>query len=300
MANANGTLAGALILQAALPLVFTKYPVLKQISLGLKDLDGKSATARKGQTVTTRIKAIPSVTDFGSAATDTADTDVSVTLDQFKQIKHTFTAAEYNATDRDLVKELADPVAVALGQHMVAALAAKWIAANFTNSTTVASGWTYANTLLVVRKALAGRGVPPGWFGVLNSDVYNALLADSTIIAALNNPANGNAIATGKLPVVAGISLMEYPSLPSTGNMVGFFGSPDSTIMAMRAPTNPEEVLPGAKFPGSIDYITDEDSGLSVLATQYIDSDLNVTTRLCWLYGMAKGNGTSGQILKTA
>lgn len=299
MANVNGTLAGALILQRALQLTPKKYPILKRVSLGLKDLDGSISTARLNQPVITRLKAIPTVTNFPSASTDTADVDVSVTLDQFKQIQHTFTPAEYNATDRNLIDELAEPIAVAIGSHMVGALAARWIAANFTNSTIKASAWDYS-TIRAIRKALSNRGVPKNWFGVVNADVYDALLGDTTIVAAMNNPANGNAIANGELPSVSGIELMEYPDLPTTGNMVGFFGSADSTVLAMRAPRDPSELLPGASFPGVLDYVTDEESGLSIMVNQWIGTDLSVNSRLCWIYGTAKGNGNNGQILKTS
>lgn len=301
MANANGTLAGALVIQRALSLVFTKYPVLRKISLSTKDLDTGSPESKYNQTAYTRTKAVPAVAAFGSAATDTGDVDVPITVDQFKQIYHAFGPDEYNATDRKLVDEAATPMAIALGKHMVSAIAAKWLAANFTNATTVASGWTYLNTLLPVRNALSGRGVPGNWFGVVNSSVYGALLGDSTIIAAMNNPVNANAIATGILPGVAGIDLMEYPDLPNTGNMVGFFGSPDSVVVAMRAPANPEEALPGASFPGVLDYVTDPDSGLTVMVNQWIDpATLKANTRLVWMYGVAKGNANNGQILKTA
>lgn len=301
MANANGTLAGAVVIQRALQLVFTKYPLLKQIALSTKDLQTGSSELLLNQTAYTRTKGIPTVGTFGAAATDTGDTDVAIVVDQFKQIMHTFTPSEYNATERNLIDEAAAPMAVALGGHMIGAIAAKWIAANFTNSSVVASGWTYANTLIAVRNALSGRGVPQGWFGCLNSTVYGTLLTDTTVVAALNNPANGDAIKTGILPQVAGISLMEYPALPNTGNMVGFFGNVDSVIVAMRAPKNPEELLPGAKFPGVLDYVTDADTGLTVMVNQWIDpSTLNANTRIGWMYGVAKGNGNNGHILKTA
>lgn len=300
MANALGTLAGALILQEALSLVFTKRPLLRQISYGFMDPNGQT-TAKFNQTVNTRIKTVATVNNFGTGATDRADTDVPVTLSAFKEIHHAFTPQETSATDRDLVVESAEPIAVALANHMVDAIAALWIAANFTNSSTVASGWTYTNTLLVLRKALNGRGVPDmGRFFVFNADVGAALLADSLIVAALNNPANGEAIRTGKLPEVAGMGLDEYPSLPTTGNMVGFAGTPDSTVYASRAPVNPEELLPNAQFPGVIGYVTEPKTGLTVMVNQWIGTDLKVNNRIVWMYGVAKGQVTNGQILKTA
>ena len=288
--NTNGTLVGALVLQEALALVTTVRPVLKNISLGLRDLDGRVSTAKKGQAIYTRVHGLPTVNDFGTGASNKVSTEYSVTMDLFKEVHHEFTPAEYMATDRELVKEAALPMATAIANFIIDSVAAKWIAANFSNSTTVASGWSYSNTLVALRTALTSRGVNSDRFAVFNSTVYGALLGDTTVVSALNNPANGNAIATGKLP-----------ALPTTGNMVGFAGSKDSTIFAMRAPMDPREALPGADFPGIIDYIQDPISGMQVMVNQWIDpATLKANTRLVFLGGVAVGPGTNGQILKTA
>ena len=302
MANALGTLSGTLILQRALELVFTKRPILKMISLGFQDLDG-SVTALFNQTVRTRTLGIPTVNDFGTGATDRADTDVPVTLDQFKEVHHAFTPQEITATDRNLVDESAEPIAIAIANHIVDAIAALWIAGNFANNSIVAAGWSYTNTLLVIRQALMGRGVPDNGkrFFIFSSAVAASFLADSLIVAALNNPSNGDAIRTGNLPQVAGLALDEYPGIPNTGNMVGFAGTPDSTVYAARAPKNPEELAPGLKFPGVLGYITEPKTKFTVMVNQWIDPvTLKVNNRLCWMYGKAKGNANNGQILKTA
>lgn len=297
MANALGTLASALIIQRALALTFTKRPMLRYISLDL----GQDSV-KWNQQVISRIKSVPAVADFGTGAADVTLTDVSVTINQFKEIHHAFTPQEYTATDRRLVDEIAEPMAVAFANHIVDAVAALWIAANFTNSSTVASGWSYTNTLLVLRKALIGRGIPDGYrFVACNADVYGAFLADTTIVAALNNPSNGDAIRRGMLPQVAGFGLDEYPALPTTGNMVAFAGSSDSTVYAARVPKDPREVLPGASFPGNLSVVTDPTTGLSVMVNEWIDpATLKANCRLVWMYGVAKGNANNGQILKTA
>lgn len=302
MANSLGTLNSAIIIQRALELVFTKRPLLKNISLGFKNLDGSVSGAKLGQEVLARIKTIPTVGDFGDGPTAATTTDVPVTLDQEKEIHHEFTREEYNGTDRQLVDEAAEPMAVALANHMVDAIAALWVDANFSNNTTVASAWTYTNTLVVLRKALQSRGAPEdGRFFVANSDVYAALLTDPVVVAALNNPANGNAIQTGKLPMVAGLAIDEYPSLPSADNLIGFAGTPDSTVYAARAHKDPREILPNAPFPGNFGIVTEPKTGLSIAVTEWIDAaTLNANVRLSWIYGVAKGNANNGQILNSA
>lgn len=296
MANVLGTLASSLILQRALELVFTERPVLNAITLDLAP-----DAVKFNQTVITRTKSVAAVNNFGTGASDRADTDVPVTINQFKEIHHAFTIQELSSTDRNLVEESARPIAVGLANHMVDALAANWIAANFTNSTTVAAAWDYENTLIAIRKALAGRGVPAPWFFVANSDVYNSLLTDTTVISALNNPSNGDAIRTGRLPMVSGMQIMEYPGLATTGNMVGFAAHMDSTVMASRPPADPRDVLPSAAVQGNIGYITEPRTGLTVMVNEWVDmTTLTANVRMVWMYGTAKGNGNNGQILKTA
>lgn len=300
MANTLGTLAGTLVLQRALQLVFTVRPLLRNVCLGFRDLDTGSTEAKFNQVVTTRTLAIPTVQNFGAAASDTADVNVQVTLDQFKQVMYSFTPQEYSATDRDLVDEHAEPLAVALANHMVDAIAANWTAANFPTNTVKASGWDYTH-LTVVRAALVGRGVPMGqrWFYAANATVYQSLLTDTLVVTALNNPNNGGAIMTGKLPVVSSFGIDEYPAILSTGNQVAFAGSPDSVVYASRVPKNPEEVLPGAKFPGVLGIVEDPVTGLAVMVNQWIGTDLTANNRLVWMYGTAKGNGNNGQRITT-
>jgi len=296
MANAFGTLASSLIIQRALELVFTERPVLREITT-----DFSADPVKYGQSLITRTKSVATVNDFGTGATDVADTDVSVTLNNLKEIHHTFSLEELNSTDRNLVEESARPMAVGLANHMVDAIAALWTDTNFTETpVTVGSGWAYDDTIIALRKELAGRGVPSPWFFVANSDVYNSLLTDSTVVSALNNPSNGDAIRTGRLPQVSGMGITEYPDMPTTGNLVGFAGHKDSVVMNSRPPMDPHEVL-GATPQGRIGYMTEPTTGLSVMVNEWVDmSTLAANVRLVWMYGVAVGNGNNGQLLTSA
>jgi hypothetical protein len=294
MPNVLGTLApSAIIVQEALDLVFTERPMLNEISLDLSS----GVIVKQGQQVISRIFGIPTVGDFGDAAGERADVDVPVTIDKFKQVKHTFTPAEYNQTDRALVRESARPIAVAIGNHLVDAIAALWLEANFSNETVLANGWDYEH-LVTVRQAMVTRGLPEGAprFYCGNADVYGSLLKDPVIVSNLNNAANGGAISTGKLPRVAGFGLSEYPALPTTNHMVGFAGTKDSCVLAARIPTDPRTLLPGVPFSGTFTPITNPRTGFTVILNEYIDADtLNVTTRVIFCYGAAKGNAANGQ-----
>jgi len=311
--NVLGTLATATIVQEALALVFAKRPILNSVSLGFTDRNG-SPIAQFGQQVITRTFGIPSVVDFGSAASARADVDVPVTLNQFKQLRYEFTPQQYSGTNRDLIAESAEPMAVALANFMVDAIGALWTIGNFpartgadavangatSTKTAVASGWDYSH-LVDVRSTINKAGVPQfRRFYVGNSDVYGSLLNDPRIVAALYNPQNMDAIKTGKLPNVAGFDIDEYPNLPTTGNLVGFAGTPDSTVYAQRVPRDPREVLKGAPFPGNIGIVSEPRTGLSVMVTEHINVDtLVAVTRLIWMYGVAPGNPNNGQLIVT-
>jgi hypothetical protein len=312
MANNFGTLATATIVQEALALVFTKRPILNNISMGFTDRNG-SPIAAFNQPVITRTLGIPTVTAAGAAASFRNDNDVSVTLNQYKQLRYDFAATEYSATNRDLIREAAEPMAVAMANFMVDQIAALWTVANFpvrtgadavangvqNNRIVVGAGWDYSH-LVKVRADVNKAGVPDyKRFYVGNSDVYASLLNDQRIVAALYNPDNSLAIKTGKLPTVAGFDLAEYPNLPANGtNLVGFAGSPDSTVYASRVPRDPREVIPGLPIPGNIGVVTEPRTGLSVMVVESVNIDtLAVTTKLLWMYGTAVGNANNADLI---
>lgn len=303
MANSLGTLSGALVLQRALTLTFTQRPILSMISKGFREIDGAVDNALLGQSVKTRIKSVQSVQAFGTGAQDVNDTDVNVSLTDHKEVHVAFGPAEYNATNRDLIDEVAQPIAVAIANHIVDSVATLWTSSNFSNSLTPSAN-TYAALMVALRKKMGQAGIPlENRFLVVNSDVYGDLLSDPIIVAALNNPQNANAIGEGKLPAVSGIQIAEYPSLDALGSTkrVGFAGHPESTIYVSRAPKGPGEVAGSLNFPGVIDYIEDPATGFRVQVTQWVDpATLVVNNRLSWLQGFAKGNGVQGILVKSA
>ena len=308
MANSLGTLNSALIIQRALALVFTKRPVLKRFSLDLS-----SDQVLLNQVVTSRIKSIPAVGNFGDAPADVVDTDVNVTINQFKQVQHTFTPQQYTATNRNLIDEIAEPMAVAIGNYLTDDLASLFTAENYPDAgggvpsqKTVA---TVANTayatLVTIRTALMKRGVPEVMdkFALVNSDVYAQLLLDPLCNRAAKVVLDDaqNPIVTGELLGIAGFkAISEYPGLPNTENMTGVFGSPDAAVVAARVPKDPRSLLPGTNAPFNLDIITDPGSGFSVMVQEWIGTDLTANVRACWMHGKAVGNSNNVQRLVTA
>lgn len=295
MPNVLGALTSNLIVQEALDLVFTKRPILKSFSL---DLSANEEVFN--QTVTTRVYNIPAVNNFATGAVDTNYTDVPVTINQFKEVHYAFTPQELSGTNRRLQDEAAEAMAVAIGNHLVDAVAANWTAANFPTNTVVASGWNYTNTLVPLRGVLTGRGVKDsGRFLVTNTAVYNSLLTDTLIVGNQNNSNDGGAIMSGYIPQVTGFgSIQEYPAIPTAGSQVGFAGTPDTAIVCMRLPVTPTEL--GVAYPGQYENLTAE-NGISVAVNRWINPVNNaLNVRLLLMYGTAKGNANNGQRLTTA
>ncbi|HEV2210849.1 MAG TPA: hypothetical protein VG167_18910 [Verrucomicrobiae bacterium] len=316
-ANALGTLAPAqVIVMEALSLVFAKRPILKNISTGFTDKDG-SPYALFNQEVFTRTLGIPPVQAFGAAVNARADTDVGVTLNQYSQVYYQFTPQQYSATNRDLIRESAQPLATAIANYMVDQVATLWTPANYpartgadaiANNATltksiVGAGWDYTH-LQSVRGILNKAGVPLALprFYVGNSDVYASLLNDQRIVAALYNQANGEAIRTGNLPEVGGFRIDEYPNLTAVAgnNLVGVAGTPDSTVYAARVAKDPRE-MPGFEavpVPGLMSVITEPKTGLSVNMDLWVDMlTRNANIRLSWMWGVATGNVNNLQLV---
>lgn len=315
MANALGTIASALVIQRSLEMVFVRYPMLKSLSLDLSD-----AQVDYNQAIKSRYQTIATVNNFGTGATDRADTDVSVTINNFKEVHHAFTPEEYSGTKRNLVDESALPIAEAIGRHILSAVAGStspvtagiWTNGNFTDAELVIGGAnaatgtiTYAG-IVSARKALNDAGCPnTGRFMALNGTLYASALTDSTIIEIQKNAQASNVITDGVLTNVAGFTIYEWPLLPLTGASVastkgGFCGVPQSTVFAGRVPKDPSSVIPGASFPGNIGVVTDPGSGLSVMVNEWVEpSTLKANIRLLLMYGVAVGHVNCGRVIRS-
>jgi hypothetical protein len=314
--NSLGTLAATqVIVQEALALVFAKRPILKNISTGFTDKDG-SPYALFNQQVYTRTFSVPTVGAFGAAVNPKNDTDVPVTLGNYSQVYYQFGPTEYSATNRDLIREAAEPLAVAIANYMVDQVATLWTPANFpartgadavangatVTKTVVGAGWDYSH-LTQVRAILNKAGVPfkmPRFYAG-NSDVYASMLNDQRIVAALYNQANGNAIERGELPEVGGFRIDEYPNMPANGtNLVAVAGAPDSTVYAARVAKDPREMkgFENVPVPGLMSIVTEPKTGLSVNMDLWIDmATRNANIRLSWMWGVAKGNVNNLQLI---
>lgn len=287
-ANSLGTLVGNIISQRTLELVVSRRPMLNGIVT-----DFSAEVAKLNQTVYTRAVGLPTVQNFGAAASDSADTDYPVTLDKHKQVAFTFTAAEYLATGRNLVAEHSEALALALGNYYVDTVAAL-ITDAFTSEVVAAAAGKSFDDIVASTKALNAAGSPDtNRFGWVNSDYAAALRNDELMIANFDkNNESGYAHWTN----VQGFKdIFEYPALPGNAvNLIAFFAHRSALLLVARVAMDPA-TLTGAGYPGLIETVTDPVSGLSVISNQYIAQDtLAVTSRLISLFGCARGLVTSG------
>lgn len=308
MANSLGTLSTGTILSRALELAFAKRPLLNQITTNFSTEVAGGASgvdAQLNDVVKARVFTKSTVTDFTAAATDVTATDVSVTLSNFKKVHHKFTATEINAAQtgvRRLIDEVALPMAVGLGDHLVDAVAALITAGNYTNATTDASPGF--DTLVAIRQALnaAARGTPDDGtrFGIVNSATYAALLVDPLCNRQYKN-VGADPTRSGELDQLAGFATIdEFANLPTTGNLTGFFGHKSSLVFASRIPKDPRVILPNVTFPGTMEVIRIE-NGFSVLGVEFINpADLSAEVYLAFIYGVARGVANYGQRLISA
>lgn len=299
-ANTLGTLTSDLIVLRALDLLKLNFPILSRITT-----DFSAEQVKYGTPVKTRIITVPSVgtynttTGYGIAATTT--TDVSVTINAHKHVTISYQANELGGTGRDLFGEQVEAMHYALGKDLVDALLALFVIGTYTNATTVATNSITRETLPVaLASAFNVRGVPQmNRTLLLNAAAFAKLSVDTSIVqlATYQKP---ELITNYTLPVVSGFQPIETINLPATGNMTGFALTPDAALVVTRLPSDYTKALPGASH-GSVSTVTNPDTGMSVLKTDFVDHTLgSAVSRIAWMYGVAAGQVASGQIIKSS
>jgi phage I-like protein len=299
-ANSLDTLSGELVTQRALSLLKLSFPILSKVST-----DFSAGHAAFNQTVNTRIRSVPSVTNYntstGYATSDAETTDVPVTIDNHKAVQISYNANELASTERDLFGEQAEGCQYALGKAMVDELYALITAGNYTNATTKALSTFSRAEVTAMAKALFDRGVPAmGRFLLLNSAYFEKLQSDASIVslAAYQRP---EVITQYTLPPIAGFDVLQAVNLPTTANLTGFAGAPDALAIATRLPNDYSAALPGATGGGVVSTVRNPDTGISVMLVQHVNHTLGAAYwRIALMFGVAKGQVASGQRLISA
>lgn len=301
-ANSLGTLTGVLTVQRALDYLKLAFPLLSRIST-----DYSAEGAKFNQQVMTRLRGNLTLQSFNPATgyvdQDAATTDVPVTIDQHRYVQIAFGVNELASTMRGLFDEQEEPMHYTLGKGLVDYVYALITAGNFANATTQALVGFARATVVDIASAVRGRGVVgPNMSLLLNSAYFGALSKDSVLInLATQQAAQSSLITAGTLPDISGLRPIEAINLPTTGNLTGFALRPDALALATRVPNDYTTALPGVPSTGRVQVVTNPDTGISVLLTQYVDHNFGAARgRVALMFGAARGQAASGQRLISA
>jgi len=287
MANTLGSVSnGKVIAQRALELLVENY---NWISSGVSDFS--DATARKGDSITTHIVTIQSASDYSTTAgyvpADVTQTDVTVTLNQFKHTTYAVNDDERTSSNINLINRFAEQAAHALGKAMVDSVL-NLVTTAYASTLTVAADATTFRSIVSAGLALDNNKVPVGGrFAVLSPGNYASLLNDANIVA--NAQRSGDVVASGQIGTVAGITVYGYNGLVS-GISKGFVAQREAMVVASRLPALPD----GVTLPGSIDVVTEPKSGLSLQVAGHYNFRLGSHERSYRiLYGVGRGQTSS-------
>lgn len=213
------TLTPALLLQQTIRQVFVRHP-----AMGFFAGDFTTERVKKGQTVTGKIRIRPTVAQYDAdqggyknGAQDTRDllVDVPFVMDQHAHI--TLKLSHLDALTDSMMKmdEHIQDSASVLGAAMVRYALGKVHSRSFSNDTIYTAANSNKDALNAVRKAMNLRGVGEPRFGIVNSDVAEALEGDARITNRYDNNSKETDIrSTMRLRGVAGFQeIVEDPAL---------------------------------------------------------------------------------------
>ena len=295
-ANSLGTLAPELSVQRSLSLLKHRYPFLFSITT-----DFSEENAAYGQTIKTRLRGALTANEFvagtGYGGNDASTPDVSITINKNYGVPVKFNVNELAATNRDLFGEQAEAQHNALATTVVDALLALITAGNFSKvSASKLSLFTRTVVTGLAKEQNKDKVTTLGRFLLLNPDFFEKLGQDSTImqLAAFRNP---EFITEYRLPPVGGYQPFEAATLPSTGSLAGFAGTPETLALATRVPNDYSKAVPGASN-GIVSVVKNIDTGISVQLVQYVDHSLaEAGARTSLMFGVAVGNAATGRRL---
>lgn len=280
-----------------------------------------SDTAKFNDTVTARIALVPTVRDYDATtgykanAAESKDLaeDVPVTLDRHKHVPTKVDYIDEISSKLDLYQLCVKERAFALGKEIVDFIASLFVAANFSESSVYTTANSDLDALINIAGDMNAVGADPfGRIGLVNSAVAASLQADSRIASGdfygeLGRTNGGYAVFRG----VSGFeAIYEWPSLPTTGNMSGFFCTRSAVALAARVPSKIADPSANMERIAQTGVVQDGDTGLAFGTVEWCESgtfDDYLTLALLYgakagMQGGSAGDKTdyAGHILKTA
>jgi hypothetical protein len=292
------TLTVSEILNDVLAAFKKSVPMLNYFSY---DMNGNK-TAKYGQTVIAHIPSLPTAYDYVVATGYEANaqnardllTDVPIVINQWKHVPFKLMHDDVNEDRSQNYLKAIDNAGYVLGKAVVDFALSKVLAANFTNSTTASTGNTSRDTLSAVRKGMNSKGAASPRFGLVSSDFFNALDADTRIASRDYHGQMVGANPVGSLKAVAGFAeIMEYPDLPTNAEYLsGFFFDSRAVAIATRLPEDSTTLANSLGIP--VTYVaetqTDPTTGLSLVSYSHINQNTHqIHVSVAVMYGAVAG-----------
>ena len=303
-----GTLTGTLVLQQSLPFLKNILFPVSRITTNIS-----AQPIQFGQTVMTRLR-LPLAVKTWDAVNKTftskavpQNTDVSITIDQFKSVPISFTVDTLGATMRNLFQEFAEPMTFGLAEQVNKDILALITAGNFATSVTVDLATFSAQSLPSIKLALTKNKVPlgPGQRTLLLlSDLHDKLLEDTSLVLAQTVKAGlkggEDTLGAGTLPELFGMLPLESQLMTDGAKLVGFAFGASALAFGSRIPADYTKVWSDLPATGVIDMVTEPDSGLTLMMRRYVLHDSwSADADVALMYGQAKGQGAAGIRLVT-
>jgi hypothetical protein len=300
MANILGTLSPDVLALDCLDFLKKKFPILTTVATDFSD-----EPVRLNTHIISRVVTPPPVQSYtqalGYSASSGVTTDVSVQINQFRYAAISFYDDELASTPRNLVAEQVEAAAYSIGKDAADQLLALASPANFTHNVVTSANYT-RSTLTAARATLRKAGANPYYFGILNSDAWQYLTSDQTMINTfmLNvNNANVN-FEDGHIQGISGFrDVYEYPDLNIINTTVnGFFASKNALVMAARVPSDPAAFVADIPVNAIIKNVQDEDTGITLQYRYHYDVQRGrLDMILTWIFGVALGVTGHGTLI---
>jgi hypothetical protein len=300
MANVLGTLSPDVLALDCLDFLKKKFPILTTFATDFSD-----EPVRLNTHIISRVVTPPPVQSFTQALgynpSSGVTTDVSVSINQFRYAAISFYDDELSSTPRNLVAEQVEAAAYSLGKDITDQALNLLTNVNFSHNVVTSANFT-RSTLTAARATLRKQGANPYYVGVLNSDAWQYLMSDQTMINTFMLKINDQNVSfeDGHVQGVSGFrDIWEYADLNLNNTTVnGFFGSKNALVMAGRVPSDPAAFVSDIPVNAIIKNVMDEDTGITLQYRYHYDVQrgrLNMI--LTWIFGVALGVSGHGTLV---
>jgi hypothetical protein len=274
--------------------------------------DFSNAEAKFNQQIIAHVGALPvavtHTTYFGSpVSARTLLSDVPITMDTWKDVVLKFQAADLVADRSTKYTKTVNSAAYVLAKALIDSVLAKVVAANLSHTVICTQATATAAKLRTFVAQLNLQGAGPMFYGLVKSGFMTGLLSDTNIISGFYWGERQEGTPIMQLKSIQGFqAISEYPddaAWPALLNALFFDAR--AVAVASRLPADSLEMARsrGVPIPLKVGVETDEQSGLTILALERLNTD-SLDLELCFsvMFGSAVGKqgGSADTIMDQA